>query len=86
MVSSSFRKDNCYLKPESTNSIDEKWQRVQRILTRYKDEDRFGGALNRVYHAVGHLAIGGDCKNRPDDFDSAMVFSEVSARDPVFYR
>ena len=85
-VSPSFRKDNCFLKTESTNKIYKKWQRVQGFIKKTTDENRFGNALNKVYHAEGHLAIGEDCKNKPDDFDSPMVFSEVSARDPVFYR
>ena len=51
-----------------------------------RDENRFGKALKEIYHAEGHVAIGEECKNNPDDFDTPMLFSEVSARDPVFYR
>ena len=83
---SSSRSDNCFLKPESTKKIDKKWQKLQKYFKKKNDEKRFGKKLNHRYHAIGHLAIGEDCKNKPDDFDSAMVFDAVSARDPTFYR
>ena len=85
-MTSSSRKDNCFLKPESTNKIDEKWKRVQRNIEKKKDENSFGKKVKHVYHTSGHLAIGEDCKSKPDDFDSAMVYDAVSARDPTFYR
>ena len=86
MVTPSSRSDNCVLKPEFTNEIARKFQRVEGRIKRTTDENRFGYSLERVYHAEGHLVIGEHCKNNPNDFDSPMVFSEVSARDPVFYR
>ena len=86
VVSPPFRSENCVLKAETTNRIDTKWKRVQGFFKKTTDENRFGNALNKVYHAEGHLAIGEECKNEPDDFDNPMVFSEVSARDPIFYR
>ena len=86
MVTSSSRSDNCFLKPESTNKIDKKSQKLQKYFKKKNDENRFGKKLKQKYHATGHLAIGEDCKNKPDDFDSAMVYDAVSARDPTFYR
>ena len=86
VVSSSSRSDNCSLKPKSTKRIDEKWKIVQKNIKKKKDEESFGQKVNQVYHTSGHLAIGEDCKSKPDDFDSAMVYDATSARDPTFYR
>ena len=80
------RADNCLLTPKLTDRINRKWKIVQRYFRKKKEENKFGKALKHIYHSEGHLAIGETCKNKPDDFDSAMVFSEVSARDPIFYR
>ena len=81
-----FRSDDCVLNPEITSKIEKKLQRVEKMLLRMTDEIGFGEALSAIYHADGHLVIGENCKNKPDDFDNPMVYSEVSARDPVFYR
>ena len=86
LMSPSSRADNCFLTPKLTKRIDKKWKLVQRYFRKKKEENKFGKALKHIYHSEGHLAIGETCKNKPDDFDSAMVFSEVSARDPIFYR
>ena len=85
-MTSSSRSDNCFLKPESTNKIDKKFQKIQRYFKKKNKEKRFGRKLKQRYHGTGHLAIGGGCKNKPDDFDSPMVYDAVSARDPTFYR
>ena len=74
------------MKPKSTKIIDKKWSRTQRYIKRKANEEWFARVLYKVYHAEGHLAIGEDCKNKPEEDDSAMSFSEVSARDPIFYR
>ena len=86
MVPPSFRSENCVLKPKRTNEIERKLRRVEGQIKKMRDENRFGKALKEIYHAEGHVAIGEECKNNPDDFDTPMLFSEVSARDPVFYR
>ena len=84
--SSSSRKDNCLLKPQSLNKIDKKWKRMQKYFKKKNNEKRFARKLKKIYHASVHLAIGKGCKTKPDDFDSAMSFDAASARDPVFYR
>ena len=87
LTSPSSRADNCTLAPELTARIDKKWRRVQRFIKQMRGtENRFGNGLKQIYHAEGHLAIGETCKNNPDDFPGTMVYSEVSARDPIFYR
>ena len=68
------------------DKIGKKFQRVMGIINKAKDENKFSRALSILYHSEGHLSIGENCKNKTDDFDSPMVFSEVSARDPIFYR
>ena len=57
-----------------------------KVFKKVNSEKRFGKVLNIVYHAEGHLAIGEDCKKNANDSDTPMVYSEVSARDPTFYR
>ena len=84
----SFRSENCLLKNKSRELIQTKWQRMQgyKVFKKVNSEKRFGKVLNIVYHAEGHLAIGEDCKKNANDSDTPMVYSEVSARDPTFYR
>ena len=86
VVTSSSRSDNCSLKLESTKKIDKKWRKLQRYFKKKNDEKRYGRKLKRKYHATGHMVIGEDCKNKPDDFDGPMVYDAISARDPTFYR
>ena len=74
------------MKAELADETERKFKRIERLISRMTEENRFGMALSVIYHAEGHLVIGSNCKNKPDDFDSPMVYSEVSARDPIFYR
>ena len=52
--------------------------------------ENFGDEVEMNYHGDGHVDIGIHCSTLPtDQFPSGigmMAFSEVSARDPIFYR
>ena len=79
------RKENCFVKSESANKIDQKWKKIQRYFGE-NDEKEFAIALESDYHTTGHLIIAEDCKPEGEDLESAMSFEATSARDPTFYR
>ena len=47
--------------------------------------EKFGRAVDKVYHGHGHVLIGFFCSTIYRK-KGIMLFSEVSARDPIFYR
>ena len=57
-------------------------------MTVTKTFEDFASVVVDVIHSSGHNIIGSHCtdKNKDGDLHSAMSFSVVSARDPIFYR
>ena len=70
----------------ATNHIKELYKNVTEKLKEIKDEDTFAKEMNDGYHNEGHNYIGSSCKDGAPEGNSVMSFSEVSARDPIFYR
>ena len=48
------------------------------------DYEKFSEYLELHYHRHGHTVIAKDCKTK--GVEGVMSYSEVSARDPIFYR
>ena len=78
----SGRRDNCRIRSWELNRLQRLYSRVRRRMERSSFEV-FGNYLND-YHGPGHLNIGWDC--RTSSGRGVMWHSEVSARDPIFYR
>ena len=61
-----------------------------KLLEKGYHPNEFGKLLENGYHSKGHTYIGKACSNIYDVGEDTgygvMTFSEVSGRDPIFYR
>ena len=81
------RVENCNI-----SSYDESWiERLENIHAVIQNDmsqplsfEEFSGPINHFYHGDGHVLIGEACSTGEED--GPMSYSEVSARDPIFYR
>ena len=78
------RIDNCRLENWRIRQLEQHYDIIQRRIVLGLSLEQIGNRLD-VFHGVGHNAIGQDCSTSPPD-EGVMMFSEVSARDPIFYR
>ena len=65
------------------------YERVKAELVRKQTLEEFYTFLEKKYHNMGHMVIARGCSPKfepPSRFMGAMAFSEVSARDPIFWR
>ena len=72
------------------NKIERKYAEVQKEMKKSKTIEDVGRLLERGYHARGHNYISMACSSIYDPVAKkgwgVMAYSEVSARDPIFYR
>ena len=61
------------------------YQDLERALRDEDDFQAYARLVSDTYHNHGHSAISRHCKTGFDG-DGVMGFTEVAARDPVFYR
>lgn len=86
------RKDNCNVKAEFPKYAEEMKNKFEEILAlRSTELEEWGAKMEKEYHSKGHNIIAEACSTKwdasnPDRFAGGMSFSEVSARDPVFFR
>jgi len=70
--------------------IDQKFAEIHAYMKKSKTFEEFGMNLDKRYHTKGHTFIAVACSAiydpETDTGDGVMSFSEVSARDPIFYR
>ena len=73
-----------------TRSIRFTYQRVKREIRKRQPYETFCKFLEKKYHSKGHMVIAKACsptfEPRTNEGLGIMAFSEVSARDPIFYR
>ena len=72
--------------PRCVDSIENKYAKVQQKITKAKTFEEFGKYLDEQYHSCGHNIIAEACRADPKKEYGIMSYSEVSARDPIFYR
>ncbi|XP_023320583.1 hemocyanin AA6 chain isoform X2 [Eurytemora carolleeae] len=75
--------DFCRLPPQVYSRIDSAESECFRSLNRGDGLEAYGSNCD-FYHNVGHNSIGDQCKS--GNQLGLMGFSDVSARDPIFYR
>ena len=87
------RKDDCEIQNFNTSYIDimaEKYAEVQTNMNEILNFEEFGQSLEKWYHTSGHTFIAKACSTifdvANDTGMGVMSFSEVSGRDPIFYR
>ena len=92
------RIDNCEVaqskfNKSSVDMLEQRFEEVQAQMSRSGTIEEFGKFLDEQYHTKGHNTVGDACSPTYDPVNSThstgrggMVFSEVSARDPIFYR
>ena len=79
------RKENCRLPRESVEELDGFYHEVERALQGERSVEGFGQRLSGNYHNQGHNLIGKQCSAARNAYN-AMCCSEMSARDPLFWR
>ena len=77
------RIDDCRLRWWGVNDLERRYNDIQRRMERESFE-RIGDPLD-WFHGIGHVNIGRECSTSYPD-EGVMRHSEVSARDPIFYR
>ena len=86
------RVDNCNLmerKPDGVEGLEEAYSYMQNVLHYEKNSEKYLKTLNEVYHPRGHGLIGKFCKSSNEtgeEYGCPMHYSELAARDPVFYQ
>ena len=87
------RMDNCEVAAGIVNRSysfledpEQSFAEVQAQLSTSRTFEEFGGFLEEEYHSAGHNTIGFACSPNPQGVGGVMVYSEASARDPIFYR
>ena len=92
------RIDNCEVAQSKFNKsnvdmLEQRFEEVQAQLSRSGTIEEFGKFLDEEYHTKGHNTVGDACSPTYAPVNSTwstgrggMVYSEVSARDPIFYR
>ena len=79
------RKANCKVGRSNMNIISTLYKKVKQKIKRKQSTEDFYKYLETKYHADGHMIVARACSTKRDEL-SQMAYSEVSARDPIFYR
>merc|ERR1712142_399242 len=77
------RTTDCLVESNKLKSLSDKYEKVKREMSKKQPYEAFCKFLENTYHATGHNLIAKDCSQQKP---GPMAFSEVSARDPIFYR
>ena len=86
------RVDNCDLSkinPENLAKLGKRYEQIIQISKRDNiNYELYLKYVERYYHNLGHTIISKDCKTEDTGASghAVMSFSEVSARDPIFFR
>ena len=87
------RKDDCEIQKFNTSYIEiieKKYANIQRNMGNTSNFEKFGKKFERRYHTSGHNYVAEACSTiynvSADTGVGLMSYSEVSARDPIFYR
>ena len=88
------RINNCDISkiwPNDIKNIVGRHKNVTIVLKEAATFNEFATFVQRTYHGTGHNKIGEVCSRGFDDSDrnannNPMSYSDVSARDPIFYR
>ena len=78
------RTDNCRVSSIKLQRTEELYSYVENAIQHENDYEKFSEYLELHYHRHGHSVIATDCKTKGSE--GVMSYSEVSARDPIFYR
>ena len=83
----SGRKTNCRLPPRKIRILEEDYSKIRRLMKDGSSFEDFGKELDWPLHGRLHNYISEECLTNNNGQDSGvMCCSEVSARDPIFYR
>ena len=85
------RIDNCVIQERTFNKtslakVMAENEEVKINVKSYKDYEEFAHFLETTYHRSGHELIADACSDMGPDKNGGMKYSEVSARDPLFWR
>ena len=77
------KKRGCFKHKYGESHTRKHYENVLSSMETSNSIEEFGTVVNQVYHGHGHIKIGFFCRKGGN---GVMSFSEVSARDPIFYR
>ena len=92
------RKDDCIIESSNTSYsriLKERYAEVLSEISRDQSYEEFCQFFEESYHSKGHIIVAKACSTTfspPESSDGkpygmgGMAFSEVSARDPIFYQ
>ena len=78
----SGRRDDCRIRSLGFRRLEQRYSQVRRMMRRLSFEQL--GPILDIFHGFGHVVIGEDCRSSRGE--TIMSYSEVSGRDPIFYR
>ena len=80
------RKEDCYIEANYVTLLRKNFVNLLKLMPTKITYEEFGSEVND-FHNDGHNVIADNCTtNTSAGVTSGMAFSEVSARDPVFYQ
>ena len=87
------RKEDCDVKSSNSSMVEimsNVYDKIKAEIARKQTYEEFSKFVETRYHNKGHIVIAKACSSTYDPLTSKgqgpMAFSEVSARDPIFWR
>ena len=72
-----------------TQTINQVFEKINDEISREQSFEEFCKFVETNYHNHGHMTVAKACSSKfipPKGYQGPMAFSEVSARDPIFWR